>query len=132
MQNSAIPSRFGVETASARVVCQPSSSIRRAIGQRMARVESSPAMLQAASGTVIPADVAVRNIEELRIAAIAAEVDSMPLEPSDGDRLVGRDLHLAYGIDDESEHHAAPRSLDSAARLPGSVRVIAEPQVRQT
>jgi hypothetical protein len=56
---------------------------------------------------VVPPDVAVRYVEELRMAILAAEIDPVALEHRDRDRLLGSDLHLANGVHRGSDHHAA-------------------------
>jgi hypothetical protein len=87
------------------------------------QVEANPSTPTPTISVVIPADEAVRYIEELRVAVLAAEVDAVALEPHYRDRILRSDLHLANGIHRGSDHHAAsmcPRSRSSAGDLSGS------------
>lgn len=49
------------------------------------QAEMGPAVTSSTIFALVPSDGAVRNIEELGIAALATKADSMALEPCDGD-----------------------------------------------
>jgi len=83
----------------------------------------------------MPPDVAVRYVEELLVAVLAAEVDPVALEPRNRGRLLGSDLHLANGIHCGSDHLVASvslRSRDSPGALAKRVPMIRERGVSQT
>jgi hypothetical protein len=89
------------------------SSLQACLGRRSIRdehsrlVQARPSTPASTASVVVPTDIAMRDVKELLVAVLAAEVDPVALEPRNRSCRFGSNLHLADWIHHGSDHFAA-------------------------